>query len=179
MARIPYPVPDATSHITRVADEVRAQRDGALPNLYRALLHAPPVCDGWLRLGTAVRYESTLPPSLRELATCLVATRTGSAYEWGHHAPLARRAGVTDQQLAALVTGLGDAPFDERERACLELVRCVVDHDAVPDELFARVHAHLGDRGTVELVALAAYYSAVARFLAVLDVDVEDDVEQP
>lgn len=44
-------------------------------------------------------------------------------------------------------------------------------------DLFARVRADLGDRGAVELVAVASYYSGVARFLQVLDVDVEGDME--
>lgn len=42
-------------------------------------------------------------------------------------------------------------------------------------DLFARVRADLGDRGAVELVAVASYYSGVARFLQVLDV--EGDME--
>ena len=174
MARIPYVDTDGTAETRRVAGEVRASRGGAIPNLYHALLQSPPVCEGWLHLGTAVRYESGLKPRLRELVTCLVAARTASAYEWAHHSVLARREGVTDDELAALHDDLGQ--FDADERACLELARAVVDNATVPDELFARVQSHLGDSGLVELAALASYYSAVARFLKVLDVEIEDGV---
>lgn len=176
MAHIPYVDTDRTPQSKRVADEVRANRGGVLPNLYHALLHAPPVCEGWLRLGTALRYETGLDPQLRELVTCLVAAQTASAYEWAHHSVLARREGVTDEQLAGLEGDLDQGQFDDDERACLELARSVVHNETVPDELFARVRTHLGDSGAVELAALASYYSGVARFLKVLDVDIEDDI---
>jgi AhpD family alkylhydroperoxidase len=179
MARIADVDIDRTPETRQVADEVRAQRGGVLPNLYRALLHSPQVCAGWLHLGTAVRSESGLEPRLRELVTCLVAAQTGAAYEWAHHSPLARREGVTDEQLAALAGDLDRGPFDERDRACLQLARCVVRNETAPEELFARVRGHLGDDGVVELAALASYYSAVARFLTVLDVQIEDDVAAP
>jgi len=66
------------------------------------------------------------------------------------------------------------SPFDDHERACLELGLAVVRNEPVPDDRFERVRAALGDGGVVELVALASYYSGVARFLTALDVDVED-----
>lgn len=175
MARVPYVDTDRTPQTRRVADEVRTNRAGALPNLYRTLLHSPPVCEGWLRLGTALRHESGLEPRLRELVTCLVAAQTESAYEWAHHRPLAGREGITDAQFAALAGAVDWAQFDEPERASLALARSVVHNEMVSDELFARVRADLGDGGAVELVALASYYSGVARFLKALDVDIEDD----
>jgi 4-carboxymuconolactone decarboxylase len=176
MARVPYIDIDRTPQTRRVADEIRANRAGEIPNLYHALLQSPPVCEGWLRLGTALRYESGLEPRLRELVTCLVAARTASGYEWAHHSVLARQQGVTDDQLAALTGDLDHGPFDDDVRACLELARAVVHNDAVPDDVFARVRTDLGDGGTVELAALASYYSGVARFLKVLDVEIEDGV---
>jgi AhpD family alkylhydroperoxidase len=179
MARVPYVDTDRSPQTRRVADEIRANRSGAIPNLFHALLHSPRVCEGWLRLGTALRYESGLEPRLRELVTCFVAAHTGSAYEWAHHNVLARREGVTEEELAALAGDLDLAPFDDDERACLELARSVVGNESVSDELFARVRALLGDGGAVELAALVSYYSAVARFLKVLDVDIEDDVAAP
>lgn len=58
MARMEYAVPaDA-----RVVDEALApvvgrivEQRGSLLNLYRMLLHSPPIADGFLHLGTAVR----------------------------------------------------------------------------------------------------------------------------
>jgi AhpD family alkylhydroperoxidase len=174
MARVPYVDTDRTPQTRRVADEIRANRAGELPNLYHALLQSPPVCEGWLRLGTALRSESGLEPRLRELVTCLVAAQTASGYEWAHHSALARREGVTDHELAALAGDLEQGLFDDDELACLEFARAVVHDETAADELFAQVRTCLGDSGTVELAALAAYYSGVARFLKVLDVEVED-----
>jgi AhpD family alkylhydroperoxidase len=176
MARIPHIDSDRTPETARVAEEIRAHRSRAIPNLYRTLLHSPAVCEGWLRLGTALRYESALEPRLRELVTCLVAAQTGSAYEWAHHGPLARAEGITAAQLAALTGDVSWSLFDDLERACLELALAVVRNEALPDDRFERVRAALGDSGVVELVALGSYYSGVARFLTALDVDIEDDL---
>jgi alkylhydroperoxidase family enzyme len=137
------------------------------------LLHAPALAEGWVGLGTAIRYQSGLDARIRELATCLVARLTGSEYEWAHHAPLARQAGLTDAQLGAL----GDPDRAEvlvEYRDLLDTVASVVEDRRAPDELLERVRAQLGDSGTVELVGLAAYYVAVSRFLKALEVETEE-----
>src|ERR687886_2033039 len=98
MARLEYP-PIDSPRAQQVAEEVRQTRSGRMLNLYRMQLYNPDIAAGWLRLGTAVRFNSELDGATRELAICLVARLTGAEYEWQAHPHLEEQAGFSEAQL--------------------------------------------------------------------------------
>src|SRR5579864_2872377 len=98
MARVEYPEVDSPE-AQRLVAEVRQSRSGRFPNLFHMQLYNPAIVDGWLRLGTAVRYKSELDSATRELAICLVARTTGAEYEWQAHRRLAAEEGFSAAQL--------------------------------------------------------------------------------
>ncbi|MGC1756591.1 MAG: carboxymuconolactone decarboxylase family protein, partial [Trebonia sp.] len=103
MARLAYVAPDGD-----VTDRIRQRRGGKLTALDGVLLHSPPFADGWNGMLGAVRGASTLPADIRELAILRVASRNGADYEWVAHEPVARQAGLGDEQIAAIrVSGGG------------------------------------------------------------------------
>jgi alkylhydroperoxidase family enzyme len=57
------------------------------------------------------------------------------------------------------------ALFDACERAAIGLVIEMTRHVAVADDTFTAVRQCLGERETVELVAVVAAYNMVSRFL--------------
>lgn len=174
MARLEFPnLDDDAGSGAIVAAEVLRQRHGTLPNLYRMLLHSPELAAGWLQMGTAVRYRSSLDDLLREMTICAVARVCDSDYEWAHHAPLARRAGATEHQLASLPDEVDGAALTPAQRAALTYVAGVARLD-VSDACFAAVSEHFSAADVVELTATAAYYAGVARFLGALQVDVDE-----
>ncbi|MGB6616240.1 MAG: carboxymuconolactone decarboxylase family protein, partial [Trebonia sp.] len=97
MARLAYVAPDGD-----VTDRIRQRRGGKLTALDGVLLHSPPFADGWNGMLGAVRGASTLPADIRELAILRVASRNGADYEWVAHEPVARQAGLGDEQIAAI-----------------------------------------------------------------------------
>jgi 4-carboxymuconolactone decarboxylase len=102
MARLSYVAPPGA-----VTDRIRARRGGTLTPLDGMLLHSPEFADGWNSMLGAVRGQSTLPPDVRELVILRVAARNGADFEWIAHEPVAREAGLGDEQIAAI--GLGGA----------------------------------------------------------------------
>jgi len=171
MARVSYPnvdSPDAQS----MAEEIRKQRGGRFPNLFRMQLHNPAIADGWLRLGTAVRFNSELDDATREMAICLVAKTTGAEYEWRAHRRIALEQGFSE----AAIDGIQDwrkGEFDERQRAVLELTEQLTRNVSIEDAAFDAASKHLSPRQMVELVTTVGYYNMVARFLVGLQIDLE------
>ena len=100
MARITQVAPAGA-----VTDRIRQRRGGTLTALDGVLLHSPEFADGWNSMLGAVRGQSTLPPDVRELVILRVAARNNADYEWRAHEPVARAAGLGDDQIAAI--GLG------------------------------------------------------------------------
>lgn len=179
MPRIPY-VPIDLAEPAAIVEAVRQRRGGTLLNLDRMLLHSPQLAAGWNTYLGAVRRDLSLDARLRELAMCVVAALNGADYEFHHHAPEFIAAGGTPAQVEALRdpahtahTSALLALFDEAEQATLQLTIEMTRTVAVSDPTFDRVRHLLGDRHTVELVAVIATYNMVSRFLVALGIEPE------
>lgn len=169
MARIPYP-DLAAPDIAPLAERIKAERGGKMLNLYRMLLHSPPVADGWRAFLTAIRQQGKLSGRLRELVIMRIAVVNGAEYEFRAHVPFALQEGLSDAQLEALRRG-DFSGFDDVERAVLQYADSMTRDVHVPDEVFAQVKPHFPEREMVELTATIAAYNLVSRFLEALQVD--------
>jgi alkylhydroperoxidase family enzyme len=171
MARVEYPNVDSPD-AQQMVEQIRKQRGGRFPHLFHMQLYNPAIADGWLRLGTAVRFNSELDDATRELAICLVARLTGAEYEWQAHRRIAIDHGFSE---AALDTVLDwrKGEFDTRQRAVLQLAEELTKNVQVSDATFEKAKQHLNARQLVELVTTVAYYGMVARFLVGLQIDLE------
>ena len=173
MARIAYADEAGDPEIKALAAQIRAERDGRMPNIYRMLLNSPPVAQGWLNLLTAIRHKTRLAGRYREFVIIRIADINGAAYERAFHVPLARKEGLTDAQIAAIADWQGAKVFNDAERAVLAYTDAVTREVHVPDAVFAAVSRHFDARGMTELTATIAAYNLVSRFLEALQVDHE------
>lgn len=179
--RLPYvpdPPPTSSPEDQAIVDRVRERRaPRPLTSLDLALLHSPPVADGWNSFLGAVRTRTTLPADLRELAICRVASVNRAWYEWMHHAPLATAAGVGDEAMELVKTragALGDAGkpeggLSEKQWAVLCIADEMTRNVEVSEGTFAVVKGLFGEREVVEIVSTVACYNCVSRFLVALD----------
>jgi len=171
MARVEYPGIESPE-AQQMVDQIRKERGGRFPHLFHMQLYNPAIAEGWLRLGTAVRFKSALDAPTRELAICLVARTTRAEYEWRAHRRLAIEEGIPEAAVEAILhwrTG----QFDARQRAVLALAEELTNKVEVDDATFDAARAHLSPRELVELVTTVAYYNMVARFLVGLQIDLE------
>jgi 4-carboxymuconolactone decarboxylase len=187
MARLSYVAPPGA-----VTDRIRARRGGTLTPLDGMLLHSPEFADGWNSMLGAVRGQSTLPPDVRELVILRVAARNGADFEWLAHEPVARQAGLGDEQIAAIAlggsggAGSGSGGFggggsgagaglSPAQWAALAYADAMTTHVTVPGEIFQAVRAHFDDRQVLELTVTVAAYNMVSRVLVALEVRPGDD----
>lgn len=182
--RLPYvpdPPPTTSPEDQAIIDRIKARRaPRPLTSLDLALLHSPPVADGWNSFLGAVRTRTLLGPDLRELAICRVASVNRAWYEWMHHAPLAVAAGVSDEAMELVKTrtgggGLGDvrkpeAGLSEKQWAVLCVADEMTRNVEVAEGTFEVARRLFSEREVVEIVATVACYNCVSRFLVALDV---------
>ena len=67
MARISYIEEKDHPELAETIATIRAGRRGSLLNLYKLLLHAPPLAGCWLDMVSTARFKSTLDGRLREI----------------------------------------------------------------------------------------------------------------
>ena len=172
MARIPYPDPSRYEG-EPLAERIKRERGGELLNLYRMLLHSPPLAEGWLTFFTAVRQRTELPGRYRELAILRVAMLNEADYEFTAHAPFALREGIAQAAIDALRAHRVPDGLDGADRAVIAYTDSMTREIHVPHDVFARVREHLAEHHVVELTATIAAYNCVSRFLEALRIDPE------
>ncbi|HVC15111.1 MAG TPA: carboxymuconolactone decarboxylase family protein [Acidimicrobiales bacterium] len=148
-------------------------RGAAQINLYKALANSPAMVDAWRHFLWDLRDRCRSPRSHREIAILRTAVRSRSDYEWVHHVQMARSAGVSDEQIAAVkVWPRSEGVFNPEEELVLELADALVD-GAVPDALVDRAVRWWGPETYVELVVTTSAYVMVPRVLDGLRVPLE------
>ncbi|MGX9899166.1 carboxymuconolactone decarboxylase family protein [Arthrobacter sp. SA17] len=176
MSRVPSLSRDdaASVHQQPLWDRLEAERKMPTANIFRSLANAPVLLDAFLSYANAMRDSSLLSPKLRELAILSVGHATGSEYEIAHHQSHGRKAGLTDQQLAAVADGQDPQLFDEAERAVMALARESTIKVDVSDASWAAAAKHLDDQQMVELTLTIAWYNSGVRVMGLLGIDLED-----
>jgi AhpD family alkylhydroperoxidase len=176
MARVRYVTSDDAEGDTKELLASMEEQGNEVLNIYRALGNTQSLRN-FMRFGSGLLLRGTLDPPLRELAILRIGQITGCAYEWAHHVPIAREAGVRDDQMAALADWRSSSAFDERERAVIAYAEAAANI-GVTDDIFAAARTHLSDEQMVELTLVAGFWGLVARTLEALAVDIEREYQR-
>lgn len=128
----------------------------------RAALHNPMLADRWQALGQVLRYETSLPAKLNELAILVTGRHWNCELEWTIHAGEARRAGLDPAIVEAIRDCKVPAFENEDEKWIYEYSRDLLDRGQVADDIHKKVFTRWGETGVVELTAVVGYYSMVA-----------------
>ncbi|HUI26536.1 MAG TPA: carboxymuconolactone decarboxylase family protein [Candidatus Kryptonia bacterium] len=172
MARLPYVDPATASEDVRdVLNRMPVQLA-----IFRMMAHAETTFRSMVRFGGHILGKQQLSPKLRELAILRVANRSNARYEWVQHVPIAKAAGASDAQVAALERGDANAScFDGREQLVLRFTDELIDKVKVSDATFAAVSKELPPREIVELIVAVGFYMMIARLLETTGVELEAD----
>jgi len=152
------------------------ERRGGL-DVFRVLANAPAVFAGWTRMVDELFESPTFSPRMREVVILRVARLQNSRYELGQHIGIARRAGLTEPQISAIVeTDDFDAvDFSPTERLVLDVVTELCATRRLSDDAYAAASAALGDGGLTELLMLISCYYGLALVLNAVDLDLDAD----
>ncbi len=167
--RVAAMTPGEHASLFELEARIQAGR-GQVPLLYQVLLNSPPIASGWEQLLSAVRQQTTLAASLRELIILRVAVLNGAGYEFDAHVPFARSAGVSDPLIEATREPALSPLYDTDQRLVLELTDAMTREIVVSDALMTRLKARFDDHAVVEAVTTVAAYNRVSRFLVALQV---------
>lgn len=152
---------------------------GQFPGPYNFLLRSPELAVRWRRLGDYIRFESSVPQRLNELAILIQARLWTAQFEWWAHYPLALRAGLPEAVANDLRDGKRPASMQPDEAAvydfCIELTQ---DH-RVSDATFERLRAIFTEQQIVDLVAVSGFYGTVSMVLNTAEAAIPNGGEPP
>jgi len=146
---------------------------------FNAWMRSPDLGNRLQKVGEYLRYETLLPPRLKEFAILITAREWTSQFEWYAHLPVAIEAGLDPKTAADLAAGERPANMKEDEAAVYAF--CTQLHRAkkVSDANYGHALRLFGERGVVDLIGISGYYTAVSMTLNVAEVPVPAGKENP
>jgi 4-carboxymuconolactone decarboxylase len=146
------------------------QTRGSVRVPFSLILNSPEACRRISHLGTYLRFESSIPNAVTELATLTVAREWNCAHEWAQHTRFAREAGVSEAAIDAIGHGGSLEGLNESEALPVRYARELLETGRVSDEAFSAARKQFGDQGAVDLTATIGYYCLMACLLNALEV---------
>jgi 4-carboxymuconolactone decarboxylase len=145
-----------------VAARILKVSSAGLGGPYSMLLRSPKLTERYLGMTDYLRFETSLPHRLNELAILIEARLWDAQYEWWAHYPIALKAGVPKAVADDIREGRRPTGMKPDEEVvydvCIELLR----DRRLTDATFARAKATLGEQQLVDLVAVASFYVMVS-----------------
>jgi 4-carboxymuconolactone decarboxylase len=179
MSRIAGVKSNRTGPLTRVILAVARRKTGQLTGRMTERMiepleiyaHRPRLLIGYGMMEEATAKLHRVDERLKVLAELKAATLTSCEYCVDIGSQIARRAGISEEQLLALPHYRDSDLFDELQKLVLDYAVGVSSTPVdVPDELFAKLRSHLDDAQLVELTNVIALENMRGRFNLALDI---------
>jgi AhpD family alkylhydroperoxidase len=134
-------------------------------NVLGLFAHHPELARAFLTFSAYLLTASTLPPQTRELAILRIAWRRRCRYEWAQHVRIARRAGVTDEEIEQIRSG-GTTPL-------ATAVDELDEHSCLSEPTYQALAAELDRRQLMDLVFTVGTYALLAMAFNSFGVELE------
>ncbi|MEJ1974985.1 MAG: carboxymuconolactone decarboxylase family protein [Acetobacteraceae bacterium] len=158
---------EMTEEQRAVMDEIHAGPRKGSRGPFKAMIRSPGLMRHAQKMGAHVRFDSTIPPRLNELAILMTARHWTAQFEWYAHNILAMEAGLDPAVAAAIQVGQRPAAMQADEAEIYAFCKPLLEYGSVPDAAYAAVLARFGERGVIDLVGVIGYYSFVSMVLNV------------
>ncbi len=166
----PFPAGERDAESRVLIDSIGSS---ATDNTFDTLARHPNLLRQWMPFTVALVVTGVLPPRLRELAILRTGWLCRAEYEWGQHAVFARRAGISNQEIARVKSGPEAGGWTEMEAAMLRAVDELHYDACVSDDTWAILAAHLDERQLIEVPILVGQYHIVCFTLNTLGIQRE------
>ena len=150
-----------------LAEEILGFSSVGISGPYNALLRSPVLARRMIDLLDYLRWNSSLPARLTELAILIQARLWRSQVEWFAHHPLALKAGLAPSVAADLKANRRPAGMQADEAAVYDYCMELTQGHAVSQATFERTRDVLGgEQQLIDLTVLSGTYVTVAMILA-------------
>jgi 4-carboxymuconolactone decarboxylase len=134
---------------------------------FNVLLRSPEMGNHAQKLGEYVRFKTSVPRRLNEMAILMTARFWFSQYEWYAHEKLALDAGLDPAVIDAIRAGRRPVSMRPDETVVYDFCTELRERRRVSDRSFSAAVDLLGEKGVVDLIANMAYYDLVSMVLNV------------
>jgi len=161
-------------------DVTKASMNSALNRgPFNAWLRSPELGDRLQKVGEYIRFGSSMPQDLNEMAILITARYWTSQFEWFAHSALALKAGLDPKIIDALAKKKRPSKMTEQQASVYEFCTQLHHKKKVSDGAYARAVECFGEQGVMDMIAASGYYTAVSMTLNVAKVPVPAGHKKP
>jgi alkylhydroperoxidase family enzyme len=150
--------PDVRATVSGIESQI-----GYCPSIIRTLALASGCFSSLKKFLDDINARQTLSPRRREIAVLYISRLVGGRYEWIQHEPLARRAGLGDDEILALrdLDTAADC-FPVEEKAMLQYAEEVTRISKATPQTFAALREHFSPQEIVEITLNLGIYRTLS-----------------
>jgi 4-carboxymuconolactone decarboxylase len=150
---------------------------GRVLNIFATLARHPKLLKRWLVFARHVLGKSTLLPRARELLILRTGYLCKCEYEWGQHVIIARRGGISDEDIRRVVAGPEAPGWDHFEASLLRAADELHEVQAIKDATWDALSKNYGVEQMIDVVFTVGQYTLVSMALNTLGVQRDEGVE--
>jgi len=139
---------------------------------FNAWMRSPELGEHLQKAGEYIRFKTSLPKRLNELAILITARHWTSQFEWYAHRLLALKAGLRAGIIDQLARNRRPRNMKRDETAVYEFCTQLHRTRQVSDANYRRAAALFGEQGVMDLIGASGYYTLVSMTLNVAQVPV-------
>jgi 4-carboxymuconolactone decarboxylase len=148
---------------------------GRVLNIFRTLVRMPKAFEAFNRWGGYIlSRRNSLPPREREIVVLRTGYLCKSGYEWAQHVKIAKREGLSDDEIARIKQG-PDAGWSAPDAALLHACDELHERQFISDETWAALSEHFSEAQRMDLVFTVGQYTQVSMMLNTFGVQLEGD----
>jgi 4-carboxymuconolactone decarboxylase len=153
--------PDQKAMVNDLLSGRRTSLDGP----FNALLRSPEMGNLAQKLGAYLRFRTSVPQRLNEMAILMTGRWWLAQFEWVAHKELALKAGLSINVIDALQEGKRPAQMQADEAVVYDFCTEMREKRRVSDATYQAAVSLLGERGVIDLAAVIGYYDLVCMVL--------------
>jgi 4-carboxymuconolactone decarboxylase len=146
---------------------------------YRAYIRNPDLAPRLTALTEYLRWNTSLPPRLSEMAILITARQWTAQYEWFAHYPLALKGGLDPQIAAAIAAGKRPDNMKDDEAALYDLAMALYVDKKVSDPIYKAALDKFGERGIMDIIGIIGYYDITSMTLITMQANAPNDSVPP
>ena len=146
---------------------------------YRAYVRNPDLAPKLSALSDYLRWNTSLPPRLSELAILITARQWTAQYEWFAHYPLALKGGLDPKVAADIAAGKRPENMKDDEAALHDLAIALYRDKKVSDPVYKAALDKFGERGIMDIIGIIGYYDLVSMTLITMQAEAPNDSVPP
>ncbi len=144
-----------------VREGVGIYEHSGIPEYMRTMIKHPGIFKCHMEMG-ATLFGGEIPVRERELAVLRVGWLCRAPYEWGQHVNIAKRYGVSEEEIERVTRGSSAPGWSEHEAAILHGVEELIGDSAITEATWALLAKSWNEAQLIEFPMMVGQYVATA-----------------